>query len=589
MAEMETNWFDLADVRKRFLAKAVWVPLHASEEISEGEYGYVGWKDEFFGLSSVAVPLSKRAEGLKLGWSDLNNSQGVWATEKLYKPAEIFQYHEGDDLGVSLVMAQNFETGDVPEWHLNQDLVIALELLREGDVWLRPKEDYQEVARLRRDAHGRPAVLEFRNEYLRDYLCARGMFLRTAMFRSRGVIVDDMKDAGSPAPINVRNEIEEYELRLLSLIEGGHFGDGVYSVFHIGRNDVDPGDDVPAPGRETDENTDATKWVARHEGRKLIRVIAELWRNENIEPAESSPRVRRDDVPSGIRYIIDASGTTASSEDLDNEMQMRWLWFKPQVIPNIIKRRGGLLRWYTEMTGGVGFNNSELTHFGINKHGLVNIYAYDIAKLPIWQQRIWSGFNVSPEGGVSAELISAQAQAVVADTTSPERTFSELLPQLDALVGRVVGAPLFRTHGASDELLNEIHRFRALDQGGLLALAKDVMRMIADRIDTAPLQAIAPPPKGEKWGSLKSLEKFLGTLVSAADARSAMGPLFGAYELRVADAHLSSEKLKESLQLLKIDPNAASIDQGFQLLTAVSEAIRQIGGIIFHNKQSSQS
>ncbi|MGV1926415.1 hypothetical protein ACQZ6S_14015 [Agrobacterium tumefaciens] len=91
MAEMEKNWFDLADVRKRFLAKAVWVPLHASEEINEGEYGYVGWRDEFFGLSSVAVPLSKRVEGLKLGWSELNNSQGVWATEKLYKPAEIFQ------------------------------------------------------------------------------------------------------------------------------------------------------------------------------------------------------------------------------------------------------------------------------------------------------------------------------------------------------------------------------------------------------------------------------------------------------------------------------------------------------------------
>lgn len=587
MADIEKSWFDLADVRKRFLAKAVWVPLHGSQTTSEGEYGYVGWKEEFFGLGSVAVPLSKRAEGLKLGWSDLNNSQSVWATEKLYKPAEIFQYHEGDNLGVSLAMAQNFETGDVPQWHLNQDLVIALELSREGDVWLRPKEDYQEVARLRRDADGRPAVLEIKNEYLRDYLCARGMFLRTAMYRSRSVILDDIRDAGFLAPINVKNESEEYERRLLPIIEGGHFGGGVYSVFHIGRNDVDPDEDVPSPGRETEENTDATKWIARHEGRKLIRVIAELWRNENIEPADASPRVRRDNLPSGIRYVIDASGTTASSEDLADEMQMRWLWFKPQVIPNIIKRRGGSLRWYTEMTGGVGFNNSELTHFGINKHGLVNIYAYDIAKLPLWQQRIWSGFNVSPEGVVSAELISAQARTVVADTASPERAFAELLPQLDALVERVVGAPLFRTHGASEELLNEIHRFRALDQGGLLALAKDVMRIIADRIDTAPLQAIAPPPKGEKWGSLKSLEKYLATFVAAADARSAMGPLFGTYELRMADAHLSSEKLKESLQLLKIDPNAAPIDQGFQLLTAVSEAIRQIGELIVRSTQPS--
>jgi len=36
----------------------------------------------------------------------------------------------------------------------------------------------------------------------------------------------------------------------------------------------------------------------------------------------------------------------------------------------------------------------------------------DIAYLPEWQQRIWSAFNVSPEGGVSDELLASQCEQI---------------------------------------------------------------------------------------------------------------------------------------------------------------------------------
>lgn len=88
------------------------------------------------------------------------------------------------------------------------------------------------------------------------------------------------------------------------------------------------------------------------------------------------------------------------------------------------------------------------------------------------------------------------------------------------------------------ELVERIHRFRATDDKGLYALARDVAKLTADRIDEKQLQTVVAPPKGTTWRSLKSLEK--------AHASKTMGPLFGIYELRRADAHLSSAEIDES-------------------------------------------
>lgn len=59
------------------------------------------------------------------------------------------------------------------------------------------------------------------------------------------------------------------------------------------------------------------------------------------------------------------------------------------------------------------------------------------------------------------------------------------------------------------KLLNKLHRFRATSKEGLFELAKDVARITADSFDSQSIQTIVIPSKGEKWGSLKSVEKLL--------------------------------------------------------------------------------
>ena len=126
---------------------------------------------------------------------------------------------------------------------------------------------------------------------------------------------------------------------------------------------------------------------------------------------------------------------------------------------SLIRRRGGELKWYTQETGGVRCSPAYSVHFGINAAGLITVYASDIAKLPTWQQQIWAGFNTAPEGGVSKELLSAQMETRVAETTAPEAVLPEMLEAMDETFIRRIGAPLFRKHPSTEVLILAAHRF----------------------------------------------------------------------------------------------------------------------------------
>ena len=131
--------------------------------------------------------------------------------------------------------------------------------------------------------------------------------------------------------------------------------------------------------------------------------------------------------------------------------------------------------------------------------------------------------------------------------------------------------------------------FRALEHNGLFALAKDLMRLVADRVDASALQRIVPPPQGERWGSIKSLEKFIATLTSPEDARLITGALAGAYELRVADAHLPSDELDKAYELVRVDPTAPPLIQGFRLIASVVSALLNIVDIIRNANRREQA
>jgi hypothetical protein len=463
---------------------------------------------------------------------------------------------------IPLVLSQRGNSVDPPTWHIHQDFVITLGLKREGNIWVAMDEDYIDVVRLSLDEEARPRLMEVRADYLKDYLCARRMAVLLSWYRQREEVVEADPDFKWPKPDGAYNDGERWQGRVQAIHEGGYEFGGSMAVMHVTRPHVDFEEDVPRIGF-SDEMATSSFTRNLSEGRKLFRVCGEVWRDEWVEPGVRSPRVRRDKQDSPIPFTVDAEGTKETAEILKESG--RWLWFKPDLIPALLVRRGGALRWYTRETGGVRGWPHDYVHFGINSLGLVNAYAKDVAYLPEWLLRLWAGFNVSPEGKVSEELFSAQAQGVPADTQPPEPFLPTGVAILNHAFRERFGVKLFRPFDL-EEAFKPCHRFRALAASGLYGLAKDLARVIFEHIDTVALHAIAPPPQKENWGSLKSLEKVLATLAGDQRAKATVAPLHGIYNLRLADAHVASRDLDEAYALARVDRTLPFVMQGRDLL-----------------------
>lgn len=540
-----------------------------------GKYGYEGYKEYFFGNGSIAVPLAHIEDAKKLSWSDVGiaNEHRGHIDDGAYIQADKYIDYESGFEGIHLVLDQASYDDEPSIWHLNQDLILALNLKREGNSWVCPKDGYIEVARLKVSENNKPLLLEIKAEYLKDYLCAREMLLYLTQFYSRDYITDDIstfnwEDEGKQE----EKEFERWEGRIIPIHEGGETYGSKVAVFHASRTDVDEADDVPdISGMPTDENTTGSSWERKFDGRKLYRILGELWRTEIIEPAKLSPKVRDDEVASTVYFILDAEGSKICGHDLIDSG--KWLWFKPEVIMALSHRRGGFLSFYTQDTGSVACAYGSGVHFGVNELGYINVYAKDIGLLPEWQQQIWAGFNITPEGGVSSELLASQVRADPANTQAPEAFLLTMIESVNELSIEKLGIQIFRDHEIIPELISKAHRFRAIDEASFFALAKDLSRIIADSLDASAMQTVVSPPKKTKWGSLKSLENLLASKFERDFIRKMTAPLVGVYELRHADAHLPGSKVEEAFKLIEIDRDLPFVHQGQMMLHQIVSSI----------------
>lgn len=569
---MNQDWFEMQDIRRRNFSKSVWIPLRAVL-IKEraGRYGYIGYKEDFFGSGSIAVPIIHLDAAKKLGWMDIGigHQHSGHVEDDVYIPADIYKDYRGEFNSVHLVLEQMSHDDDPHIWHLNQDLSLSLGLKQEGNSWICPMDGYTQVARLEVTENNKPTLLEIKAEYLKDYLCAREMALYMTHYYSRDLIADDASYIDWLDGIkSEENELDRWKGRVMPIHEGGEpFGEKM-AIFHVSRTDVIEADDVPdISGLPSDENTESKSWEREFEGRKLYRISGELWRNEIIKPGKRSPKVRGDKIASTVYFTLDADGSKVCGQDLIDSG--KWLWFKPEVIMALCHRRGGGLSFYTQQTGSVKCLPGYGIHFGVNDLGFINVYAKDIGELPEWQQQIWAGYNIGPDGGVSSELLASQVNAEPADTQAPEAFLSKAIEEVKELSLKKLGIKIFRDHEAIPELLQKIHRFRAIDQASFYALAKDLARLIVDSIDTSAIQSIAPPPEGKTLGSIKSLENLLASRWDRNGIRKMTASFVGVYELRHADAHLPSNEIDDAFNLIQVDRSLPFIHQGHQMLHQV--------------------
>lgn len=562
------EWFEFKDVSSRDFSRSVWIPLKSSRTLEKKHnYGELGYTEEIFISETIVVPTENAAHLIeKWTWDDFLVH---WTNKPFVAKGRYFECgdvtrNEREVDGARLVYEQHFNSAHRSIWHLAQDFVLAYDLLREGNEWLAVNEGYTVVAK-ESDADGCHEIL-VRAEFLKDYLCAREMSLLLATFRSREHIQSE------PPPFDwpERQMDNEWGLNRIScqhwdIIEGDGlpYGSSV-ATFKYWRTDVDPEDDVPLLGPESDENTDSESGGFTREGTKATRIEGQFWHKEIIPPSAFSYRLRHDSKQIDIEFFVDADGKRKPSHSLSSEDVGCWLWFSPEIINTLLKLRNSNLEWYTQHTGAVFASPGERVWFGVNDLGLITVYASDVCDKPEWQQRIWAGHNIAPDGKVCAELLAAQVRTDPAGTKAPEAFLSKAVSTFDLAFSSRFGFSPLRTHPELDEIERKCHRFRSTDRAGFYALAKDLNRFLVERIDVEALKPFGE--KGKNLGGIKLIERALSTVVDAEEAHGLTSVLVGIYDLRKADAHLPSKNVDDAIKLSGVNVSQSMVFQGGHLL-----------------------
>lgn len=133
-------------------------------------------------------------------------------------------------------------------------MIVALGLIKEGQSWIRPEENFVEVVREVFDEKGNHVLIEIK-EFLIDYLAARGLTLRLSYYRQRVENVESLASSAYADLTNFKEQRNDGRFELLIRNVNDVFGGG-WASFRVWRTDVDEGEDAPVMGPENDDNTD---------------------------------------------------------------------------------------------------------------------------------------------------------------------------------------------------------------------------------------------------------------------------------------------------------------------------------------------
>lgn len=585
MDELSQEWFELRDHHRRLFSRAVWIPVYGTVfPLQRGGYPDIGHIEETLAVGSAVILNTQREKAEELAWDSLslsNDTVPYLDESGQYFEADSFYENPDERLGFRLVLTQHLNSTHPRQVLINQDFVMAYGLFEEDDFWLRPNEGYEQVVRLTRKEDGTIALVEIRAEYLKDYLAARNAALRLYYYRQRRAIVQDNPDFKWPADFSLISEPHDrLEVRCNEIDASGDFPGTTWAMFKASRTDVDPDEEVPDFSGNDDAaiKTESTRGVRGEEGGRYL-VTGEMWRGEWIEPAEKTYRLGYGEPDEPLMVQPDGDGRKVDLKTLNHEDVGKYLWFKPKVINDLLSYRSSAMRWYTRDTGGVSSSPDWLLHFGVNKLGLINAYAYDVARRPLWQRRIWAANNCRPDGGVSDELMQAQMACEPASSKSPELLIHMALDYINRVFQDKFDIPLLREHHEVEELSSRVHRFRAIDESGLRSLAKDIVKLSIERINKKSLITALGIDKSDQ-GTLKLLQQLLAKYTDEDHAYTRMTPLHGAYDLRGADAHLSSSDIEGCYKRANVDRSAPLNKQAECLIQNVADAFGNTAAVL---------
>lgn len=564
------DWFLMHDIKKMNFTMKTWIPLFATKYIiKNNKYGELGYTEEFFCLNTVLVDSNQTSNIDNSIRNNIIQSAGNTpsAYDNVYEKAGTFSNYSNSVNGEYLVLKQKHPLNDEIKYHINQDLILALDLFFDGHSYIRPLEDNQEVIRFDKNKDDEIEIIEIKKEFLLDYLSARNSSLIIDRFHHRRNIRHTKLFDWNDETRRDEQKDSLWESRQFEIHEGGFPKDSSVLITTSKQKDVDYDEDVP--NFEINNNIEYSNKTKKFSGNILIDLFSDFWKYEILKNNNISERIRYDEKNSSIPFIVDNDGKTELPEDFQD--RICWLWFKPDILIEIMKRENAILHWYSEFTGSTGLNQNYCVHFGQNKLGYINIFAKDIANLPDYIKKIWSAHNIVPDGKVTEELLMAQMECNPASTHAPEKQFHLGIDKFEQAFLKIFEKNIFRQHSEEKDLIKRIHRFNGINKEGIFQLSKHITKYFIERLNFDVLKELTPS-LDKKTGSIKRLEKILNDL--GENGRDLTSSFVGIYELRHNDSHLSSSKMKDSFDLLKIQFEEGKenyIKEARQIIKIVSE------------------
>ena len=587
------EWFEMRGTRNHPMSVNSWVTIKSIQTFPhEGCLLEEGHPQEIKNVGSVMFPITNHEMVFKFGWDNEAHScrfnGEIYGSKINYPSIELQEkikdahylpcgyYYRDGLLGYGMVIEQHVNSQENPVWHLHQDFVVALNLIREGDKWFRPEEGYIEVARLKRNCKGKSEFLEVRKEHLLDYLSAREMNLYLYVFRSRRQLANDYSHInwGLEKEYIKEDNMGRWAGRIITMPPCELFPKNTTKEHSISSEDVNEGEKVPGPESKSARDQTSNMKTADN---LIYMIIGDLWFTEVIEAGNRSERVLGEESAS-VSFIIDSEGRTETIEFLKESFA--WLHFRPEVINVILGRRGASISWLTSYTGGVSLAPGHSVRFGVNNASHINVLAKDIARLPVWQLRVWFGSNITPEEEVSSELFASQFGANLVDTIAPEVLFRNAYKNINRTSSEVLQKPLFPKHEYCDELFDKCHRFRAIERSGLYELAKDLYRLTFENVDQSALSVVVGFQKEYEQKSIRHLQKVLEICRDTREAEKIAGSLKALNKLRQAGAHMPSSNIERWIREAGIIKTGNPINEAYQLLQHFAETLNKISELL---------
>ena len=313
------------------------------------------------------------------------------------------------------------------------------------------------------------------------------------------------------------------------------------------------------------DHTWITTTIHKANSNKSFHLVrSTLRRNVAIEPYEE-PKIERSPWPhygsqpntdESPKFIINSEGHKAC---LTDHRCPAYLYFRPEVLQKYLRTPGYGVFFHMRNWGVVSFpNDGQNIDVGMNSKGLVNAFAPDIAQRNTAEQNYWSSYSSIPSGEICDELFQTRMQCNPPHSPGVIDLILEARNSLDIIFQEKLSCKAYSEF--NPEYLQKCKISVgpvSNDFTELFELTKILYKWLIESMKVESLRKVIEGKidYSKEWKQIVLLEKILK--MNGADeslAKSLSDSLRGLNELRIADAHVSTDKLKIAFSLFRIDP-----------------------------------